>query len=192
MKKRLRAFGTNLDFSHLTHAERSKYEQSLRRRAYIAEQYRKADEKVQQGISSAGTRFWFQRDGVYSHDPRVDNDINVVLQHTSLPVKERVVHADGQTIEKVLGAAAEEAVRLGYFCIECEERQPEDEIEHRQMLEKARGLGISIESHEIRERKRCAYPYCNAPLGMVDGSDIKVDASKMTDEQKQILKLDNE
>jgi len=179
---------SNLDFSNLTPEERRKREQSERRREYIRGQYAKAAYDVQQGVSSAGRRFWFQRPGVYSFDPHVDNNIDVVLQHTSLPVKERVIHPDG-TYELVLGPAAEEAVRLGYFCTECEERQPDDIIEHQGMLARAKKMGISIESYEVRERKRCAY--CFNPLGLVEGEDV-IDARHMTDEQKDILKLNNE
>jgi len=177
---------TNLDLAHLTPSQREAWEQSQRRKEYIREQYRKAEEPVQQGVSSAGRRFSWQRAGVYSYSPEVDEDIDVILQHTSLPVKERVTHENGDK-ELVLGPAALEALRLGYFCSECEERQPESTRSHIESLERARRMGITVELYELEDRSRCAY--CFAPLGM--GDELESFAvGDMTSEQKQILRME--
>lgn len=152
---------SNID-NKLDPLERRKAERAERRRAFIDERYaRSAKAQKQQGVESAPRRFWFQEDA-YSFDAKFDASVEAVKAMTTLPVKERVTLPDG-TLQKTLGKAAAECVRLGIFCMNCEERQPEGTVAHRERLHSLERTGITLPPG-ASERDTCAY--CAAPLGV--------------------------
>lgn len=170
--------GLNVD--PLERRRRERRERNLER---IEKATRRAERSQrEQGHEAADTRFWFQRSDVFTADPVFDKSVEAVKNRTSLPVKERVILPDG-SLQKVLGAAALECVQRGYFCANCEERQPDDEIRQREQLLSLERMGVSLPPG-ARPGTHCAY--CAAPIG-VQGDAPLVSPDDMTDEQREIL-----
>jgi hypothetical protein len=155
---------SNVDLHEIPDDERKRHERIERGTEFAKQAYAKADKaEREQGVESPGIVHWFQQEGYYTADPRLDNDPTFIRDNfTSLPVKERVIEHDGTDVA-TLSPAAFEAVRLGYFCGRCEERQPEDHVIRRENFNRLQAMGAALPAHATPSDNCC---YCGNRLGI--------------------------
>lgn len=155
---------SNVDLHEISDEERKRHERIERGVEYARERYKRADKaEVTQGVESPDRIHWFQEEGHYTADPRLDNDPEFIRDNfTSLPVKERVIEPDGTDVA-TLSPAAFEAVRLGYFCGRCEERQPDDHVIRRESFRRLLAMGAAMPAH-ANPNDNCVW--CGNRLGI--------------------------
>lgn len=166
-----------------TPLQRKELERRERQHAFVKDAYAQSDRATREaGIESAPHRFWFQKDA-YSYDSKFDESVAAVKNRTSLPIRERVTLPDG-TIEKVLGKAALECVRLKIFCAHCEERQPDEKVRAAEQLHSLARMGVALPPGASPD-SHCAY--CAHPLG-VQGDAQAVTELSMSTGQRDTLR----
>lgn len=155
---------SNVDLADITDADRKRHERIERGREFVETAYEKADKaEKEQGVEAPDRIQWFQEEGHYTADPRLDNDPEFIRDNfTSLPVKERVIEHDGTDVA-TLSPAAFEAVRLGYFCGRCEEKQPDDMTIRRENFKRIAQMGAALPAHAT-PTDNCSY--CGNRLGI--------------------------
>lgn len=176
---------SNLD-NKLTPAQIEAAERTERRKAFIADKTRRAEAEERAGTQEADTVFAWQRQDAVSTDPILDKDPSLIRKVKMLPVKQRVVMPDGTYGIDIGGPgdAAYEAVRLGIFCTNCENKQPDsdDEWDYK-MRRLERTLLGPRPSHAKRGTNCC---YCGAELGL-KGDAPDATTTGLTPEQTELM-----
>ena len=179
------ALKSNIDLKPLTDRQRYLHEREERRDAFIDAKIRTAEkaEKEQGHASPSVILSGFQRDDAFTQDLDFDASRAALENRTSLPVKQYEINPDG-TMVKVLGDAAQEAVKDGIFCFRCEERQPDDQVEKRRVMKRAEEAGIMLRN-QWNPKENCCY--CGARLGLA-GESTYIDApASMASDQRDLL-----
>lgn len=176
---------TNAD-SKVTPAMEKAAERKERRQDYIDEKVAKAKKaEREQGHGAPDVRFAWQRDA-YTDDSELDASREAIDNRTSLPVKEYVISESGD-LEVVLGDAALHAVKEGWFCYKCGERQPED-LAGRDAAWKRRELHLGPAPDGCSPDRNCCY--CLAELRPRGDSGPNIDnGSFITPEQLKLAMM---
>lgn len=181
------ALQTNLD-RKLTPAQVAAAERSERRKAFIAEQTRKAEEEERKGIQEPDTVFAWQRQDVITTNPELDKDPSLIRNVAMLPVKQQVVMPDGTFGLDIGGPgdAAYEAARLGLFCVNCRNKQPDGVDEWDYKMRRLERMVLGPRPDHARHGNTCCY--CGAQLGIQgDHEDASMNPLGLTPEQSQIM-----
>jgi hypothetical protein len=173
---------TNLDLAQISATDRYKIMQRERRQHFLSERIKRAEKaELHQGYDSPDIVFeGFQQDGVYSYNKNIDESRKAIEGRTSLPVKQYTIRTDG-VLMKELAPAALEAVRAHIFCMRCEQRQPDADIQRRESWDRSAAMGLTI----LGERPKDNCAYCGGRLGIDGEQDNRT--GYMTDEQKGLL-----
>lgn len=176
---------TNLD-KKLSPEEVRAAEQGERRRAYIDGQIREAEKAEKEGRAAPDVIYTgIQDSGVYTADPVFDKS-RAAIQHGTLPVKEFGVDNEGNWVVTLdENSAALEEVRRGVFCVNCTNRQPDNEILwEAAMVRLEERSKIGPRPVGARHGSNCCY--CGFRLG-IDGDHKQEDLLGMTPDQKRVL-----
>jgi hypothetical protein len=172
----------------LSKDEREEAERREARAAFIKEQTKKAErvENLQERAAPDIIYNALQEQGLYTADPKKDNDAKRVREAQSLLqlVKEFEVGPTGDW-HVTLPQPAIEAVAKGIFCVECYERQPEDQAEWESRMAKLEGV---IGPRPGWAEKGTCCCFCGNRLGIHrEYEPPPLYRENMTDDQLRIL-----
>jgi hypothetical protein len=176
---------TNLD-KKLSPSQIAAAERSERRKAFIQEQTKKAEAEERSGTQQPDTVFAWQRQDAVTTNPLLDKDPSLIRGVKMLPVKQQVVMPDGTFAVDIGGPgdAAYEAARLGVFCVNCRNKQPDSQGEWDEKMRRLERCVLGPRPAHAVHGSHCCY--CGCELGL-KGDAAPASVSGLTPEQTELM-----